>query len=49
MAEGSTVAAYRAVLREVYPGRRVDCALVWTYGARAMPLPAALLDRFASA
>ena len=43
------MAAYRAVLRQVYPDRPVDCALVWTYGARAMPLPAELLDRFAPA
>jgi ATP-dependent helicase/nuclease subunit A len=40
------MAAYRAVLRQAFPGRAVDCALVWTYGARVMPLPAALLDRF---
>ena len=43
------MAAYRAVLRAAFPGRRVDCALVWTYGARAMPLPAMLLDRYAPA
>jgi ATP-dependent helicase/nuclease subunit A len=39
------MAAYRAVLRQAFPGRVVDCALVWTYGARLMPLPADLLDR----
>jgi ATP-dependent helicase/nuclease subunit A len=38
------MAAYRAVLRAAFPGRRVDCALVWTYGARVMELPDALLD-----
>ncbi len=38
------MAAYRAVLRLAFPGRRVDCALVWTYGARLMPLPDGLLD-----
>jgi ATP-dependent helicase/nuclease subunit A len=38
------MAAYRAVLREAFPGRAVECALVWTYGARLMPLPAELLD-----
>ena len=38
------MAAYRAVLRLAFPGRRVDCALVWTYGARVMKLPAELLD-----
>jgi len=43
------MAAYRAVLRLAFPGRAVDCALVWTYGARSMPLPGDLLDRFAPA
>ncbi|MBK1661601.1 double-strand break repair helicase AddA [Paracraurococcus ruber] len=41
------MAAYRAVLRQVFPGRRVDCALVWTYAARLMALPPALLDEHA--
>jgi len=41
------MAAYRAVLRLAYPGRAVDCALVWTYGARFMPLPTELLDAHA--
>jgi ATP-dependent helicase/nuclease subunit A len=27
----------------------VTCALVWTYGARVMPLPQELLDRHAPA
>jgi ATP-dependent helicase/nuclease subunit A len=43
------MAAYRAVLRAAFPGRPVECTLVWTYGARAMPLPAMLLDRYAPA
>ncbi|TCH98606.1 double-strand break repair helicase AddA [Roseococcus sp. SYP-B2431] len=43
------MAAYRAVLRAAFPGRPVECALVWTYGARTMPLPAMLLDRYAPA
>jgi ATP-dependent helicase/nuclease subunit A len=43
------MATYRAVLREAFPGKSVDCALVWTYGARLMPLPAGLLDLHASA
>lgn len=38
------MAAYRAVLRLAFPGRAVGCALVWTYGARFMPLPDSLLD-----
>ncbi len=42
------MAAYRAVLRLAFPGRAVDCALVWTYGARFMRLPGELLDAHAS-
>ena len=38
------MAAYRAVLRIAFPGRALDCALVWTYGARFMLLPGDLLD-----
>jgi len=38
------MAAYRALLRAAFPGRRVECALVWTYGARVMALPDTLLD-----
>ena len=41
------MAAYRAVLRLAFPGRPVDCALVWTYGARVMPLPDEVLDAHA--
>ncbi|WP_137180024.1 double-strand break repair helicase AddA [Roseomonas sp. AR75] len=41
------MAAYRAVLRLAFPGRAVDCALVWTYGARLMRLPGDLLDSHA--
>ena len=41
------MAAYRAILREAFPGRAVACALVWTYGARFMALDDAALDRFA--
>ncbi|MCW8086731.1 double-strand break repair helicase AddA [Sabulicella glaciei] len=43
------MAAYRAVLRQIHPDKAVECALVWTVGARAMPLPHDLLDRFAPA
>ncbi|TDH61122.1 double-strand break repair helicase AddA [Dankookia rubra] len=42
------MAAYRAVLRQAFPGRAVDCVLVWTYGARLMPLPGDLLDQHAA-
>jgi ATP-dependent helicase/nuclease subunit A len=38
------MAAYRDVLRKVYPGREVRCALLWTDGPRLMPLPQELLD-----
>ena len=40
------MAAYRAVLREIYPDRPVSAALLWTDGPRLMPLPTALLDRW---
>ncbi len=39
------MAAYRAALREIYPGRDVRTALLWTDGPRLMPLPDNLLDR----
>ncbi|MDB5368479.1 MAG: double-strand break repair helicase AddA, partial [Roseomonas sp.] len=39
------MAAYRALLRQAWPGRPVECWLVWTWTARAMALPDALLDR----
>jgi ATP-dependent helicase/nuclease subunit A len=38
------MAAYRAVLREIFPGRPVRCALIWTRAARVAMLPDALLD-----
>jgi ATP-dependent helicase/nuclease subunit A len=38
------MALYRAALQKIYPGKPVDCALVWTDGARLMALPAGLLD-----
>jgi ATP-dependent helicase/nuclease subunit A len=41
------MAAYRAVLRQVFPGRAVRCALVWTHAARLMPLPDRVLDAHA--
>ncbi|MCU0945360.1 MAG: PD-(D/E)XK nuclease family protein, partial [Rubritepida sp.] len=43
------MAAYRAVLRQAFPDRPVAAALVWTYGARVMPLPEALLDQYSEA
>jgi ATP-dependent helicase/nuclease subunit A len=38
------MALYRAALARIYPGRRIECALIWTVGPRLMKLPAALLD-----
>jgi ATP-dependent helicase/nuclease subunit A len=39
------MAAYRALLRQAWPGRTVECWLVWTWTAHAMALPDELLDR----
>lgn len=39
------LAAYRAVLRQIHPGRPVRCVLVWATRAAAMPVPDALLER----
>ncbi len=38
------LAAYRAVLRAVFPGRPVQCCLIWTRAAAVTVLPDALLD-----
>ncbi len=43
------MAAYRALLRLAFPGRAVECALLWTYSAALMPLPDHLLDAHAPA
>lgn len=40
------MAAYKAVLSSIYPGRAVKCALLWTDIPLLMPLPDALLDRY---
>jgi ATP-dependent helicase/nuclease subunit A len=39
------MAAYRALLRTLYPKKAVRTALLWTDGPRLMPLPDKLLDR----
>ena len=39
------LATYRAALARIYPGRRVDCALLWTDGPLLMPISPALLAR----
>jgi ATP-dependent helicase/nuclease subunit A len=41
------LAAYRAVLRLLYPARPVRCLLIWTEGPVAMPIPDNLLDSHA--
>ena len=38
------MASYRAVLRTIFPGRPVRCALIWTREARVAVLPDPLLD-----
>jgi len=38
------MAAYRELAREIYPGRAVSCALLWTDGPHLMSLPDSLLD-----
>lgn len=38
------MAAYRAVLRQIFPGRPVSCALIWTRVARVVMLADAVLD-----
>jgi ATP-dependent helicase/nuclease subunit A len=41
------MAAYRALLRAIFPDRPVRCALVWTETATVAPLPDSLLDAHA--
>jgi ATP-dependent helicase/nuclease subunit A len=38
------MAAYSTLLEQIYPDRRVRCALLWTQGPRLMALDDALLD-----
>ncbi len=42
------LAAYRALMAQIYPGRRIRCALLWTDGPRLMPIPDPLLDAHSS-
>ncbi len=39
------LAAYRAVLAEIYPDREIRCAVLWTAVPRLMAIDAALLGR----
>jgi ATP-dependent helicase/nuclease subunit A len=41
------LAAYRAILQDIFPARTVDCTLIWTETATPMPIPADLLRRHA--
>ena len=38
------MAAYRALMEKIYPRHQIECALLWTFDARLMPLPHSLLD-----
>ena len=38
------MALYRALLAEVFPGRTVEAALVWTDGPSLMPVPPEMMD-----
>ena len=38
------IAAYRALLARIWPGKRIDSTLIWTVGPAAMAVPDALLD-----
>ncbi|MBT5048753.1 MAG: double-strand break repair helicase AddA, partial [Rhodospirillaceae bacterium] len=40
------MAAYRAVVREIYPNKSIICALLWTDGPTLMTLPEAVLDHW---
>ena len=41
------MAAYRAVVRQIYPDRPVRCALLWTAGPALITLEDSILDRYA--
>ena len=41
------MAAYRAVLSEVYPGKSIRCALLWTAAPKLVELPDAMLNTYA--
>jgi ATP-dependent helicase/nuclease subunit A len=40
------LAAYRLALAEIYPGRTVRAALLWTEGPRIMQVPGEVLDHY---
>jgi ATP-dependent helicase/nuclease subunit A len=39
------MALYWAVLQQIFPGRAVEAALIWTDGPALMPVPEKLMDR----
>lgn len=39
------LAVYRAVLRQIYPERRVRCLLIWTSGPQVMEVPETWLEK----
>ncbi len=41
------IAAYRTILQDIFPGRPVECALIWTETATPMPIPTDFLQRYA--
>jgi ATP-dependent helicase/nuclease subunit A len=43
------MAAYRAVLCQIFPHHGIECALIWTREARISWLPDSLLDRHSPA
>jgi ATP-dependent helicase/nuclease subunit A len=42
------MAAYRGAIQQIYPGKPVRCALLWTDGPRLMPLADQAMDAAAS-
>lgn len=40
------MAAYKAVLKEIYPDKRIKCFLLWTDIAELMEIPEGLLNKF---
>jgi ATP-dependent helicase/nuclease subunit A len=41
------LAIYRAALARIYPGREIQCALLWTAGPRLMPISPEILAGYA--
>ena len=41
------MAAYRAVLEQIYPGKSIRCAILWTAAPALFELPDAMLDPYA--